>query len=46
MLLIQGDGELFFIDRNNSVFEIKGLAFPHPRDTGRVLKDTLLDGVS
>ncbi|XP_063975438.1 mRNA-capping enzyme [Diachasmimorpha longicaudata] len=44
MLLIQGDGELFFIDRNNSVFEIKGLSFPHPRDISRLLRDTLLDG--
>ncbi|XP_011307620.1 mRNA-capping enzyme [Fopius arisanus] len=44
MLLIQGDGELYFIDRNNSVFEIKGLTFPHPRDVTRQLRDTLLDG--
>lgn len=46
MLLIQGDGELYFIDRDNSVFQISGLAFPHLNDTTRTLRDTLLDGVS
>ncbi|XP_043268490.1 mRNA-capping enzyme [Venturia canescens] len=44
MLLIQGDGELYFIDRDNSVFQIQGLAFPHPEDNRRFLRDTLLDG--
>lgn len=45
MLLIQGDRELYFIDRDNSIFQVDGLAFPHPVDKSRCLRDTLLDGV-
>ncbi|XP_076243664.1 mRNA-capping enzyme-like [Calliopsis andreniformis] len=44
MMLIQGDGEIYFIDRDNSVFQVNGLTFPHPRDTSRTLRDSLLDG--
>jgi len=44
-MLVQGDGEIFFIDRENSVFEVNGLAFPHLREN-RCLRDTLMDGVS
>ncbi|XP_034938933.1 mRNA-capping enzyme-like [Chelonus insularis] len=44
MMLIQADNEVFFIDRDNSVFQVSGLVFPHPRDLSRNLKDTLLDG--
>lgn len=45
MMLIQGDGEVFFLDRDNNVFQVKGLTFPHPQEP-RILRDTLLDGVS
>lgn len=45
MMLVQGDGEIFFIDRENSVFEVTGLTFPHVREN-RNLRDTLMDGVS
>lgn len=45
MMLVQGDGEVFFIDRENSVFEVNGLKFPHVREN-RCLRDTLMDGVS
>jgi len=44
-MLVQGDGEIFFIDRENSVFEVNGLTFPHLREN-RCLRDTLMDGVS
>lgn len=44
-MLVQGDGEVFFIDRENSVFEVNGLTFPHLREN-RCLRDTLMDGVS
>lgn len=44
-MLIQGDGEVYFIDRENSVFEVNGLTFPHLREN-RCLRDTLMDGVS
>ncbi|KAG5318222.1 MCE1 enzyme, partial [Pseudoatta argentina] len=43
MMLVQGDGEIFFIDRENSVFEVTGLTFPHVREN-RNLRDTLMDG--
>ena len=46
MMLIQGDGQVYFADRDNSIFEVKGLTFPHVKDTKRILRDTLLDGVS
>ncbi|XP_053998152.1 mRNA-capping enzyme [Hylaeus anthracinus] len=44
MMLIQADGEIYFVDRDNSVFQVTGLTFPHPRDVSRTLRDTLLDG--
>lgn len=44
--MIQADGEIYFIDRDNSVFQVNGMTFPHPRDISRTLRDTLLDGVS
>lgn len=46
MMLVQGDGEVYFIDRDNSVFEVNGLKFPHVQDINRCLRDTLMDGVS
>lgn len=44
-MLIQGDGEVYFIDRDNSVFQVSRMTFPHPK-SHRTLRDTLLDGVS
>ncbi|XP_046620250.1 mRNA-capping enzyme [Neodiprion virginianus] len=44
MMLIQSNGEVFFIDRDNSVFQVNGLTFPHHRANNRLLRDTLLDG--
>ncbi|XP_014479620.1 PREDICTED: mRNA-capping enzyme [Dinoponera quadriceps] len=44
MMLIQGDREVYFVDRDNSVFQVTGLTFPHVRDITRCLRDTLLDG--
>ncbi|KAL2720626.1 mRNA-capping enzyme [Vespula squamosa] len=44
MMLIQADREIYFIDRDNSVFQAEGLTFPHPRDLSKCLRDTLLDG--
>lgn len=43
-MLVQGDGEVYFIDRDNSVFQVNGLTFPHVRED-RCLRDTLMDGV-
>lgn len=44
-MLVQGDGEVFFVDRDNCVFEVNGLKFPHGREN-RSLRDTLMDGVN
>ncbi|KAI4500336.1 hypothetical protein M0802_004753 [Mischocyttarus mexicanus] len=44
MMLIQANREVYFIDRENSVFLVDGLTFPHPQDLSKCLKDTLLDG--
>ncbi|XP_044012382.1 mRNA-capping enzyme-like [Aphidius gifuensis] len=44
MLMIQANGESFFIDRDNSVFKIDVIKFPHYKETHRLLYDTLLDG--
>lgn len=44
-MLVQGDREVYFVDRDNSVFQVNGLTFPHVRDITRCLRDTLLDGV-
>ena len=46
MMLIESAGEIFFLDRDNSVFQVRGLSFPDPRDLRNKLRDTLLDGVS
>lgn len=44
MMYIKGPNEVFFIDRDNAVFQIEGLTFLHKNDRSRHLVDTLLDG--
>lgn len=46
MMLIQGDGQIYFIDRDNSIFSVTGLNFYNCMDTRKRLGETLLDGVS
>lgn len=45
MMLIKGEGEIFFFDRDNSCFEVNGLSFPTLRDLSQQLTNTLVDGV-
>lgn len=45
-MFIQSEREVFFLDRDNNVFEVKGLTFPSIRQPNCFLRDTLLDGVS
>lgn len=45
MMLIDGPKEVYFFDRDHSVFRVEGLSFPSRKDLKRHLKDTLLDGV-
>ncbi|GLG96084.1 Probable tyrosine-protein phosphatase F54C8.4 [Gryllus bimaculatus] len=44
MMLISKENEVFFIDRDNCVFQVSGLTFPHRKNPSRHLRDTLLDG--
>uniref|UniRef100_A0A2A4JQW3 mRNA-capping enzyme n=1 Tax=Heliothis virescens TaxID=7102 RepID=A0A2A4JQW3_HELVI len=44
MMLIDGEGEVYMLDRDNCVFKVFGLRFPHRKDLRRHLKNTLLDG--
>jgi mRNA-capping enzyme len=44
MMYIMEQQKIFFIDRNNAVFQIDGLTFLWAHDCSRHLEDTLLDG--
>lgn len=45
MMLIKGQNEIYFIDRNNSVFEVDNLTFLRANNLQQHLEDTLVDGV-
>ncbi|XP_053672944.1 mRNA-capping enzyme [Anopheles nili] len=44
MMLIQREGEVYFFDRDNSVFEVQGVRFPTLADPNKHITDTLVDG--
>lgn len=44
MMLIMGEGEVYFFDRDNSCFKVDGLRFLHSQDNRRHLTNTVLDG--
>ncbi|XP_056644934.1 mRNA-capping enzyme [Diorhabda sublineata] len=44
MMLIDGEEEIYFFDRDNNVFKVNGLRFVNKKDVRVHLKDTLLDG--
>lgn len=44
MMLILKEGQVYCLDRDNSVFQVDGLTFLHRKDPNRPLGDTLLDG--
>lgn len=46
MMLIQKEGEVFFFDRDNSVFQVDGMRFPLLSNPQEHLVNTLIDGVS
>jgi len=46
MMFIQEEKKIYFIDRDNNVFQISGLSFPHPEEKTKYLGETLMDGVS
>lgn len=44
MMLIVGEGEVYFVDRDNSVFRVRNLTFVHRKQPSEHLRNTLLDG--
>lgn len=44
MLLIDGEDDVYFLDRNNDVFKVEGMNFPLDPASTQSLRDTLLDG--
>ncbi|XP_067007621.2 mRNA-capping enzyme [Anabrus simplex] len=44
MMLILRENEVYFIDRDNCVFKVSGIKFPHRKEPNRHLVNTLLDG--
>ena len=46
MMLIAGKGEVYTVDRDNSVFHVPNLEFPKRKDRNSHITNTLIDGVS
>nr|XP_002130836.2 mRNA-capping enzyme-like [Ciona intestinalis] len=44
LMLINGKDQVFMLDRDNAVFRILHLDFPHRKDLNTSLRDTLVDG--
>lgn len=45
-MYIKGENEIYFFDRDNACFEVKGIRFPHRKDLNKHVANTLVDGVS
>ena len=45
MMLIDGPGEVYCIDRDDCVFHVPNLSFPHRKNPSLQLSETLVDGV-
>lgn len=45
-MLIDGENEVYFVDRDNCVFQVSNLRFPKRKKPKEHISDTLLDGVS
>lgn len=46
MMLIDGEDQVYFFDRDNNVFKVERMRFLHLKDLRTHLTNTLLDGVS
>ncbi len=44
LMLVNGRDKVYMIDRDNSVFCVRNLQFPHRKDLDKHLSNTLLDG--
>lgn len=45
-MLVNKRDEIYFVDRNNSIFQVENLSFVKYNNLHEHLEDTLLDGVS
>ena len=45
LMYINGRDKIYMLDRDNSVFRVRNLFFPHRKDMDKHLMSTLLDGV-
>ena len=46
MMLIDGEDQTYFADRDNAIFRARGLTFPYRKNPSEHLADTLVDGVT
>jgi mRNA-capping enzyme len=46
MMLIDGHNQVFFIDRDNCVYQVSNITFLHRKMPNKHLSETLLDGVN
>ena len=46
LMYIRGPGEVYMIDRDNSVFKVNNISFPARKRPGDMVRFTLADGVS
>ena len=44
-MLIDGEDQAYFADRDNAIFRARGLTFPYRKNPSEHLADTLVDGV-
>lgn len=44
MMLVDGEDEVYFIDRDNCVYQVSGLTFLHRKHQDRHIQDTVMDG--
>ncbi|KAG1677664.1 mRNA-capping enzyme [Nymphon striatum] len=44
MMLIDGENEIYFVDRDNAIFQVHGLTFPYRKDPNKHICNTLVDG--
>lgn len=44
LMMVNGADKVYMLDRENSVFTVRNLRFPHRKDMDRYLSNTLLDG--
>ena len=45
MMLIDGKNAIYFIDRDNCIFQVENLTFYHRKKANKHIENTLLDGV-